>query len=150
MNSLNCTFFRFSITLTCPFLMNDGKPVAAGLYRRVELKIGKNIYTFYFQNVLLKSPCQMPWPQFCFHRWNKSCLWNGNEIKCSWNVHKKTSPLPWPGFEPGLLRPQRRVLTTRRSRQSSLGVPTHGIWGRKVTTALVVPEETGVFDPCCY
>ena len=24
--------------------------------------------------------------------------------------------LPWPGFEPGLLRPQRRVLTTRRSR----------------------------------
>ena len=25
--------------------------------------------------------------------------------------------LPWPGFEPGLLRPQRRVLTTRRSRQ---------------------------------
>ena len=58
--------------------------------------------------------------------------------------------MPWPGFEPGLLRPQRRVLTTRRSRQSSLGVPTHGIWGRKVTTALVVPEETGVFDPCCY
>ena len=25
--------------------------------------------------------------------------------------------MPWPGFEPGLLRPQRRVLTTRRSRQ---------------------------------
>ncbi len=24
--------------------------------------------------------------------------------------------VPWPGFEPGLLRPQRRVLTTRRSR----------------------------------
>ena len=24
--------------------------------------------------------------------------------------------MPWPGFEPGLLRPQRRVLTTRRSR----------------------------------
>ena len=23
--------------------------------------------------------------------------------------------MPWPGFEPGLLRPQRRVLTTRRS-----------------------------------
>ena len=30
--------------------MNDGKPVAAGLYRRVELQqIGKNIYTFYHQ-----------------------------------------------------------------------------------------------------
>ena len=26
--------------------------------------------------------------------------------------------MPWPGFEPGLLRPQRRVLTTRRSRLS--------------------------------
>ena len=26
------------------------------------------------------------------------------------------SMLPWPGFEPGLLRPQRRVLTTIRSR----------------------------------
>ena len=28
--------------------------------------------------------------------------------------------LPWPGFEPGLLRPQRRVLTTRRSRLETL------------------------------
>ena len=26
--------------------------------------------------------------------------------------------LPGPGFEPGLLRPQRRVLTTRRSRHT--------------------------------
>ena len=32
--------------------MNDGKPVAAGLYKRVELQIGKNIYTFYFQPLL--------------------------------------------------------------------------------------------------
>ena len=31
--------------------------------------------------------------------------------------------MPWPGFEPGLLRPQRRVLTTRRSRQLTLGCP---------------------------
>ena len=30
----------------------------------------------------------------------------------------KKKKLPWPGFEPGLLRPQRRVLTTRRSRLS--------------------------------
>ena len=29
--------------------------------------------------------------------------------------------LPWPGFEPGLLRPQRRVLTTRRSRLLKAG-----------------------------
>ena len=28
----------------------------------------------------------------------------------------KNLSMPWPGFEPGLLRPQRRVLTTRRSR----------------------------------
>ena len=34
--------------------------------------------------------------------------------KAQWN--KMLLYLPWPGFEPGLLRPQRRVLTTRRSR----------------------------------
>ena len=34
--------------------------------------------------------------------------------KDQWN--KMLLYLPWPGFEPGLLRPQRRVLTTRRSR----------------------------------
>ena len=38
--------------------------------------------------------------------------------------------LPWPGFEPGLLRPQRRVLTTRRSRPAkgraaNLGFDSH-------------------------
>ena len=27
--------------------------------------------------------------------------------------------MPGPGFEPGLLRPQRRVLTTRRSRRAT-------------------------------
>ena len=32
------------------------------------------------------------------------------------NWREKIAVLPWPGFEPGLLRPQRRVLTTRRSR----------------------------------
>ena len=33
------------------------------------------------------------------------------------SINQRTSPaLPWPGFEPGLLRPQRRVLTTIRSR----------------------------------
>ena len=30
--------------------------------------------------------------------------------------------LPWPGFEPGLLRPQRRVLTTRRSRLETISM----------------------------
>ena len=46
-------------------------------------------------------------------------------IKLLPQVLKKAPPcvsvevqnMPWPGFEPGLLRPQRRVLTTRRSRQ---------------------------------
>ena len=45
-------------------------------------------------------------------------------IKLLPQVLKKAPPcvsvevqnMPWPGFEPGLLRPQRRVLTTRRSR----------------------------------
>jgi hypothetical protein len=33
------------------------------------------------------------------------------------NLHRNSElTLPRPGFEPGLLRPQRRVLTTRRSR----------------------------------
>ena len=35
------------------------------------------------------------------------------------NLHWK-SLLPWPGFEPGLLRPQRNVLTTIRSRRCAL------------------------------
>ena len=42
---------------------------------------------------------------------------------CNLKMGKKS--LPWPGFEPGLLRPQRRVLTTRRSRLETLsGVKT--------------------------
>ena len=40
-----------------------------------------------------------------------------------------SQPLPWPGFEPGLSRPQREVLTTIRSRPSRqlivLGINTH-------------------------
>ena len=41
---------------------------------------------------------------------------------------KKLS-MPWPGFEPGLLRPQRRVLTTRRSRlRMSYGNPSSYWW----------------------
>ena len=32
------------------------------------------------------------------------------------NIKKQKWEMPWPGFEPGLLRPQRRVLTTIRSR----------------------------------
>ena len=39
------------------------------------------------------------------------------------NDFGKGQNMPWPGFEPGLLRPQRRVLTTRRSRQLTLGCP---------------------------
>ena len=52
---------------------------------------------------------------------------NQSQIKTPVRVKIKKKPppwqctrctLPWPGFEPGLLRPQRRVLTTRRSRLS--------------------------------
>ena len=33
--------------------------------------------------------------------------------------NNQTRNMPGPGFEPGLLRPQRRVLTTRRSRRAT-------------------------------
>ena len=36
--------------------------------------------------------------------------------------------LPWPGFEPGLLRPQRRVLTTRRSRLETPKIVNIWVW----------------------
>ena len=36
-------------------------------------------------------------------------------------LSKGKKVMPRPGFEPGLLRPQRRVLTTRRSRQTTGG-----------------------------
>ena len=35
------------------------------------------------------------------------------------NKNKNKIILPRPGFEPGLLRPQRSVLTTRRSRRAT-------------------------------
>ena len=38
------------------------------------------------------------------------------QMMCIRKGHQTKKSLPWPGFEPGLLRPQRRVLTTRRSR----------------------------------
>ena len=43
--------------------------------------------------------------------------------------------LPWPGFEPGLLRPQRRVLTTRRSRLETPTIVYNWVWSHtlKVT-----------------
>ena len=34
--------------------------------------------------------------------------------------------MPWPGFEPGLLRPQRRVLTTIRSRRATRDMSCNG------------------------
>ena len=41
-------------------------------------------------------------------------LFAPNTFDTGWG--KNCFCMPWPGFEPGLLRPQRRVLTTRRSR----------------------------------
>lgn len=59
----------------------------------------------------------------------KHIIWRGynsqrHHLLSLWKIRKKKKTptvtmlftLPWPGFEPGLLRPQRRVLTTRRSR----------------------------------
>ena len=56
----------------------------------------------------------------------QGCLHNKvNHVHCknlTWSLKHKDGKIwncqkmPWPGFEPGLLRPQRRVLTTRRSR----------------------------------
>ena len=45
-------------------------------------------------------------------------LWNEQTIALTSHEIKKKDDkkMPGPGFEPGLLRPQRRVLTTRRSR----------------------------------
>ena len=44
----------------------------------------------------------------------KICRINGEELKT--NKKEEEKKMPRPGFEPGLLRPQRSVLTTRRSR----------------------------------
>ena len=69
-------------------------------------------------------------PEHLKRRWyngQHSCLpssWSGFDSRPTQcfrfnfgeNWDKKVLSMPWPGFEPGLLRPQRRVLTTRRSR----------------------------------
>ena len=43
-------------------------------------------------------------------------IWNNLVEKYIFPAETAFLQLPWPGFEPGLLRPQRRVLTTIRSR----------------------------------
>ena len=48
---------------------------------------------------------------------HKSCLASLSQ----WCKNIPRICLPWPGFEPGLSRPQREVLTTIRSRLSLLG-----------------------------
>ena len=63
--------------------------------------------------------------------------------------------LPWPGFEPGLLRfssqrfPQRRVLTTRLSRLCNFTASaSQSLWAcsRKSTVFLSSTQKTGVFS----
>ena len=59
---------------------------------------------------------------------NKSCV----------NTQRKPKKeLPGPGFEPGLLRPQRRVLTTRRSRLLILNPVRFWITRNKIQTGLM-------------
>ena len=43
-------------------------------------------------------------------------------------MRKSCFCMPWPGFEPGLLRPQRRVLTTRRSRLETPKIVNIWVW----------------------
>ena len=45
--------------------------------------------------------------------------------------------MPGPGFEPGLLRPQRSVLTTRRSRRATEEVDERN---RKLLEVLTIPS----------
>ena len=78
-------------------------------------------------NVSEKIPCvwfqgaQIKWysPQFFLWRYK----WMSKKKK---KKKKAKIILPWPGFEPGLLRPQRSVLTTRRSRRAT----PHAVWVR--------------------
>ena len=58
------------------------------------------------------------------------------ERRGGWVKRASGKKLPWPGFEPGLLRPQRRVLTTRRSRptRTFMGnfAQVSSIWGMRM------------------
>ena len=47
--------------------------------------------------------------------------------------------MPGPGFEPGLLRPQRSVLTTRRSR---LTIPSTAAWTQKIYSPTLIGAPT--------
>ena len=49
----------------------------------------------------------------------------------------KNEIMPGPGFEPGLLRPQRSVLTTRRSRRATEAVDEEN---RKLLEVLTIPS----------
>ena len=51
--------------------------------------------------------------------------------RCPVKTSLKKRMMPGPGFEPGLLRPQRSVLTTRRSR---LSIPPTAGWRKKITS----------------
>ena len=60
-------------------------------------------------------------PMSLFLNWAQFCTFIGLFLNKSKSILIKTQDLamvvmPWPGFEPGLSRPQREVLTTIRSR----------------------------------
>ena len=69
-----------------------------------------------------RQQCVFKWCLFCFcishsSSWNKYFIALQREQRKLNKRKTKRKKVPWPGFEPGLLRPQRSVLTTRRSRQ---------------------------------
>ena len=56
--------------------------------------------------------CKNEYQQNPYKLFSNVCLGKKKET----SLPQQCETLPRPGFEPGLLRPQRRVLTTRRSR----------------------------------
>ena len=70
-----------------------------------------------------RQECVFKWCLFCFcishsSSWNKYFIALQKEERKINKRKTKRKKVPWPGFEPGLLRPQRSVLTTRRSRRT--------------------------------
>ena len=109
-------------------LESDALPLRHGvLTAKLELKMSsisglmwphnERIYSF---SLIISTSW---WKVFCFlsgESW--VCLYLSLVLllpKTGWLCHdRETTALPWPGFEPGLSRPQREVLTTIRSRLS--------------------------------
>ena len=63
------------------------------------------------------------------------------DLGCTSNRKRDWKKVPWPGFEPGLLRPQRNVLTSRRSRLSTLQAKNYRFY-----TCTTLPSNNKYFE----